>query len=114
MRSERRSTRSSVDPSESVLGAKQIATAFQRFWESEGLTVSASTTDFREKGGIVCSATADKDQAASAAPGQQHDGGDPRDLTVCSGIARRPRGVTRHRTRLRRGLEQVGLTLASS
>lgn len=67
MRSERRSTQSSVDPSESVLGAKQIATAFQRFWESEGLTVSASTTDFGEKRGILYSATADKAGAASAA-----------------------------------------------
>ena len=47
--------------------AKHLATTFQRFWESEGLTVSASTTDFSEKRGILYSATADRDGAASAA-----------------------------------------------
>ena len=47
--------------------AKHIATTFQRFWESEGLTVSASTTDFGEKRGILYSATADEARAASAA-----------------------------------------------
>ena len=47
--------------------AKQLATTFQRFWKTEGLTVSPSTTDFGEKRGILYSGTAEDPGAASAA-----------------------------------------------
>jgi hypothetical protein len=47
--------------------AKQLATTFQRFWKTQGLTVSPSTTDFGEKRGNLYSATADEAGAASAA-----------------------------------------------
>jgi len=46
---------------------KQLAETFQRFWESKGLTVSPSETDFGQRRGILYSATADKEGAPSAA-----------------------------------------------